>query len=83
MVKKTEVQDTLPGIPPAQPTQMWRVNFQYQGPNYALRQGSLIIPADNIATARIVANGTLKEQLGDKWFNVTKIATINPEEKPF
>lgn len=82
MSKKTEVQTTLPGIPAAPAKTHFRVMFQYQGPNYALRAGSLIIPADDITQARIIANGTLKEQYGDRWFSVTKIQTVN-EEAPF
>lgn len=78
---KREEQQTLPGVPEA-PATTFRVNFQYQGPNYALRAGSLIIPAKDITMARIIANGTLKDQYGDKWFNVTKIQTIT-EEAPF
>lgn len=80
MAKKEDQQD-LPGIPKVQTT-MFRVNFQYQGPNYALRAGSLMIPATDITQARIIANGTLKDVHGDKWFNVTKIVTVN-EEAPF
>lgn len=81
MAKKIEEQAQLPGIPaaPATPKTMWRVNFQYQGPNYALRAGSLMIPADNIDQARIIANGVLKDTHGDKWFNVTKIQMVNSE----
>lgn len=79
--QKTEVQQDLPGIPKAV-NQTFRVNYQYQGPNFALRAGSLIIQEETIEKARIIANGTLKGQYGDKWFNVTKIVTLN-EEAPF
>jgi len=83
MSKKAEQQQNLPGIPEAT-TFIWRANYQYQGPNYALRAGSLIIPADNIEKARLIANGVLKDQYGDKWFNVTKISNVNPlDEAPF
>lgn len=84
MTSKKETQGTLPGIPQATPLNTYRVNFQYQGPNYALRAGSLIIPALDIANARLLANGTLKDQYGDKWFNITKIVTIVlKDEAPF
>lgn len=84
MAKQKEIQETLPGIPAAPNQQlMWRANFQYQGPNYALRAGSLILPANNIDAARLLANGTLKDLHGDKWFNVTKIVSINSEDIPF
>lgn len=83
-MSKKETQPTLPGIPSPVAQTNWRVNFQYQGPNYALRAGSLVIPADSIDKARIIANGVLKDQHGDKWFNVTKITNVNPlDEAPF
>lgn len=80
MAKKEE-QQNLPGIPAA-PTSMFKVTFQYQGPNYALRAGQLVIPANDIQNARIIANGTLKDLHGDRWFNITKIQTLT-EEAPF
>ena len=80
--QKTEVQPDLPGIPQAV-KQTFRVNYQYQGPNFALRAGSLIIQEETIERARIIANGTLKGQYGDKWFNVTKIVKLNDDEAPF
>lgn len=87
MAKKPEEQMSIPGIPEVK-TKIWRCNYQYQGPNYALRQGSLIIPADTIEAARIIAQGTLKNTLGDKWYNVTKITSEassmeNTEGAPF
>lgn len=80
-MSKKETQATLPGIPEAATT-TFRVNFQYQGPNYALRAGSLIINETSIEKARIIANGVLKDQHGDRWFNITKIASLN-QEAPF
>lgn len=85
-MSKKEVQQPLPGIPQATPLNTYRVNFQYQGPNYALRAGSLIIPALDIQNARLIANGTLKDQYGDKWFNINKIVTIvlsDDQKEPF
>lgn len=81
-MSKKETQDTLPGFPIPKITQ-WRVNFQYQGPNYALRSGSLVIPSDTIDQARILANGTLKDIHGDNWFTITKIVSLTNDEAPF
>lgn len=85
--RKPEVQDTLPGIPQIKVEEVtgaiYRVNFQYQGPNYALRQGSLVIPATTIVQARMVANDSLKNTYGDKWFNITSIKIVQHEEVPF
>lgn len=78
---KKEQQPNLPGIPNALTT-MWRVNYQFQGPNYALRAGSLIMPGEDIQAVRIQANGTLKDTYGDRWFNITSIKQLH-EEPPF
>lgn len=83
-MSKKEEQAQLPGIP-AKTTTTWRVTYQYQGPNYALRAGSLVITVEDILQARIIANGTLKDQYGDKWYNITKITNVSPnkDEAPF
>lgn len=71
-----EQQKPLTGIPETPKQTHWRITYQYQGPNYALRAGSLIIPEDNIEKVRITANGVLKDTFGDKWFNITKITNV-------
>lgn len=83
--ERTEEQANLPGIPeaPPAPAHVWRINYQFQGPNYMLRAGSLVMPGNTISEVRIVANGILKDRMGDKWFNVTSIVQLTPDEVPF
>lgn len=80
MGKAKDVQATLPGIPEVV-SKNFRVNFQYQGPNYALRAGSLIIPAETIEQARGIALDTIAK-MDHGWTRITKITTIN-DEVPF
>lgn len=79
---KKETQPTLPGIPAPIMLSMWRVNFQYQGPNYALRQGSLVIPAERIEVARSLAEETIANTHKNKWAVIKSIVQLH-EEAPF
>lgn len=75
-------QETLPGVEPAITDQaMWRVNYQFQGPNYALRAGVLILPARTITEAKALAKETITAQHGARWTNITKVSNIT--EVPF
>lgn len=78
---KKEEQPTLPGIPEIT-THFYRVNFQYMGPNYALRQGSLVIPAERIEVARAIAQETIDAQRKG-WNNIVSIVQLKHEEAPF
>jgi len=84
-INTKDEQPQLPGIPaPPAPVikDMYRVNYQYQGPNYALRQGSLMIPATSTDDARNIGAGTLSNTLGDKWWKINSIIKQN-DEVPF
>lgn len=81
--QQPEEQPGLPGIPKAD-ARMFRVNFQYQGPKYALRSGSLIIPAERIEVARQIAEETIRNTHGKAWFNIGSIVQLqHQEETPF
>lgn len=78
---KVEEQPTLPGIPEIE-THFYRVNFQYMGPNYALRQGSLVIPAERIEIARATAEETINNTRKG-WHNIVSIVQLKKDEAPF
>lgn len=75
-------QDNLPGIPaPVTDQVMWRVNYQFAGSDYGLRNGVLIIPATTITEAKALAASTIFDKTGGRWSNITKI--VNITEVPF
>lgn len=74
-------QETLPGVPPVIDTAMWRVNYQFAGSDYGLRNGVLIIPARTIEEAKTLATTTIFDKTGGRWSKITKI--VNLTEVPF